>query len=262
MANSRNSEYKERLQQLKGSMGEQAKELAVPVAVDLVSGLTGWWIGRQMGRSSLALGLITYAGGKVHSLHEHIAREEQRLGVEDAENRPALSGFNPLYKNENRVYHGESPLVNLGFGMMLGGAFSQNNAVNGIDVEELSATEKATNAFSEIADDLKYRLYLDKLFKDEKTEKKTETKTEEQKGVSGLSEIDIFIAGDKLTKDLDMSKLDEYDNHLEQSAIDFDAKQSAPQDKSATPKVENVSGVKRKAREDYDDDLGEITRII
>lgn len=264
MANSRNAAYRERLQALKSNMGEQAKELAAPVALDLVSGLAGWWIGRQMGRASLAVGFLTYAGGKFHSLHETINREEQRIGVDDAEGRPVLSGFNPLYKNEDRVYHGESPLVPLGFGMMLGGAFAQNNAMNGTDGQELSATEKAKTAFGDIAEDLKYRLYLDKLFKDEKTEQKTEQKTDGETGVSGLSEIDIFIAGDKLTKDLDMSKLDELHDHIEQSAVDFDAKQAKIKTASPAPNLESVPSKAqgKKVQEDEGDEIGEITRII
>jgi hypothetical protein len=101
MAKSQSNEYREWLVALKSNPTEQAKELAIPVGVDILSGLTGWWIGRQMGRASLAIGFLAYVGGKVHSLHENIAREEQRIGIYDEEKRPALSGFNPLYKNPN-----------------------------------------------------------------------------------------------------------------------------------------------------------------
>ncbi len=226
MAKSQNNEYRDWLVELKGNPTAQAKELAIPVAVDIASGLTGWWLGRQMGRASLAVGFLAYAGGKVHSLHETINREEQRLGISDEQNRPALSGFNPLYKNPKRVYHGESPLVAFGMGMMLGGAFAKTNEVNGLNGEALSATEKAKSAFSDITEDLKYRLYLDKIFKGNTDEQKTEKKKEEI-AVNGLSDLDIFIAGERMTKDLDFSKLDEVDNHLEASAFDYDKKRSA-----------------------------------
>lgn len=257
MAISRSNEYRERLAALKNSVGEQTKELAAPIALDVASGLVGWWLGRQMGRASLLVGFLTYAGGKYHSLHETINREEQMAGSYDEENRMLMSGYHPLYKDENRVYHGDSPLSALGFGMMFGGAFSQTSAVNGTNGQELSATDKAKAAFDEIKDDLKYRLYLDKIFKDEK---QTENKAADNGGVSGVSEVDVFIAGDKLTKGMDLSKLDEFDKHVEESAIAFDEKQVAPKGQPATPKKDAVADPK----EDESDLLGEIssTRIL
>ena len=224
MANTRSSEYRQRLQLIKESFSAQAKELAMPVAIDLTSTLAGWWLGRQIGRASLAIGLVTYAGGKFHSLHEAIDREERQAAGYDENNRALLSGYNPLYKDEERFYHGESPLVHLGMGMMLGGAFAQS-AMNGVNGEPLSAIEKAKTSFTDIAADLKYRLYLDKIFGDKKGESSNDN-SETDKGVSGVDEIDVFLAEGK--KELDMSRFDDYDRRIQKSAEDFQNKKNAP----------------------------------
>jgi hypothetical protein len=229
-----NSEYREWLNELQSDYSAQAKELAMPVAIDVAGMLTGWWLGKQMGRSSLLLGFLTYAGGKVHTLHENIRREQERIGIDYEENKPALSGFNPLYNNPNRVYHGESPLVSIGMGMMIGGAFSADS-MNGIGGEELSATDKAKNAFSDIKEDLKHRLYLDKIF--QSGENNSEKKKEENP-VNGVSEVDLFIAGDKLGKEIDFSKLDQFDRQIENEAVNFQNK-GTPQKQTATATAYN-----------------------
>ncbi len=243
MAKSQSNDYRKRLAELKGSYGAQAKELVVPVAIDLASGLAGWWLGKQIGRASLLVGFATYAGGKFHSLHEDIKREELRLGVYDEDAKPALSGFSPMHNNESRVYTGDSPLCSLGLGMMLGGAFSPSTEKT---APPLGAIDKAKSAFSDIAEDLKYRLYLDKIFKGEQ---KQEEKKQEEKPVSGLTDVDVFMAGDKLTKDLDMSGLDNINDAVERAAADFDRQ-----------RAEGVSGFGR-TRSEYSEVAEEVNGL-
>lgn len=243
MAKSQSNDYRKRLAELKGSYAEQAKELVVPVAIDLASGFAGWWLGRQLGRSSLLIGLATYTGGKFHSLHEDIKREELRLGVYDEEAKRMLSGFSPMHNNETRVYTGDSPLCSLGLGMILGGAFAQNTEKT---APPLGAIEKAKSAFSDITEDLKYRLYLDKIFKGGQ---KQEEQKQEDKPVSGLTDVDVFIAGDKLVKDLDMTTLEKINEQVENSAIEFDRKRGGSMSGHDSPSrsyaefEEEVSGV-------------------
>lgn len=247
MAKSQNNEYRKRLEELKGSYVAQAKELAVPVGIDIASVFAGWWLGKQLGRSSLLIGLATYTGGKFHSLHEDIKREELRLGVYDEEAKPALSGFSPMHNSENRVYTGDSPLCSLGIGMMLGGASASTERradPNAPAAQPLGAIEKAKSAFSDITEDLKYRLYLDKIFKGGK---KQEEKSQQEQPVSGLTDVDVFVAGDKLVKDLDMSELEKINEQVENAAVEFNKKGSSMSGhesaSSSYTEFEEVSGV-------------------
>lgn len=234
MANYKKSPDRERLDRLKNSFGEQAKELAVPVLTDLVSIAGGWFAGRMIGRPSLLLGLVTYGAGKVHSLHETINREQKRLGKTDEETAPVLSGLNPLYKSEDRFYMGDSPLVPLGIGMMIGGAMGSGDGLGAID-QSLNAADKAKSTFTQLKEDLSYRLYLDKFFTP-KTEKNnlpapatvpatvpgTAAPAVEQKPVSGLGEIDVFVAGDAFNDEPEMKHLSRFEDQIKFSARDFD----------------------------------------
>lgn len=236
MTKAEEDEYKQRLELLKTSMAEQSKELIAPVAIDLASALAGWYIGKKIGRASLLAGLLTYGFGKFHSLHETVNREEQRLKDYDADNRPALSGLHPLYYNEERVYHGESPAVALGFGLMLGGAFSQVT---------LNGPEREQNPFSDIADDLKYRLYLDRFFTAQ------ENKSAEEKNLMGaVDELDVFLAKDKMLEGPESVKLDELDRANEQAAILFDAEGK---------QIETKQEKQLRGGGAQEDDLGEIS---
>ncbi|MEW6469658.1 MAG: hypothetical protein AB1458_12075 [Bacteroidota bacterium] len=209
-------EYVERLEMLRQSLKEQGKEIALPMLLDLASGFAGWYIGRKMGRASLLAGLAAFTLGKFHSLHETIAREQKYYSkLDDDDNRPALSGINPLFKDESRVYHGESPAVAFGFGLMLGGAFAQSDTVEGLG----EGAER--KPFSEIVSDLKYRLYLDKFFKDETKQEESVQQGEQQKAISGLEEVDIFLAE---KSGLNPQKLDEIEQQVEQAAIEFEKK--------------------------------------
>jgi hypothetical protein len=253
MANSKKSADIERLERLKGSMSEQAKELWLPVVTDLASVAGGWLTARLVGRSSLYLGLAAYGAGKVNSLHETINREQKRLGASQTDTAPALSGLNPLYKNEDRLYMGDSPLVHFGIGMMIGGATGVG--LGAVDAN-MSTADKLKSVATEIKEDLTYRLYLDKIFKP-KADKTalpapnavpgTAVPTVAQNPVSGLGEIDVFVAGDAFRDDPDMKQLSRLEDQLKISARDFDTQQrefipatvSTPS-LSATPQTEET----------------------
>ncbi|MCU0432515.1 MAG: hypothetical protein MUC87_03545 [Bacteroidia bacterium] len=255
MANYKKSPDVERLERLKGSFSAQAKELALPVLTDIASVAGGWITARVIGRPSFLLGLVTYGAGKVNSLHETINREQKRMGTSQSDNAPALSGLNPLYKNEERIYMGDSPLVHFGIGLMIGGAMGKATGLGAID-ESLSATDKMKTAFSEIKEDLTYRLYLDKLFtpKADKTTLPASTTTPgtavpaiATNPVSGLGEIDVFVAGDAFRDDPDMKQLSRLEDQLKISARDFDTQQReftpavvSTTSLSATPQAEEA----------------------
>lgn len=202
--------HAERLAQLKGNVGEQVKELAMPVLLDLLCGFGGWFAGKALGKSSLLVGAGLYFAGRYHSLRMAMTREEQREQSEAAakKNGRVANIMDKVY-GQNRVYYGESPLSTLGLSMMIGGATVSSATGR-------KANEGDKGAWQEIKDDLKHRLYLDKFFNKEETQN-----TEAAPAVSGIGEISYFLAGDQLTQDMNLSVLDNLDKEMEQAAINF-----------------------------------------
>ncbi len=238
---SKANSYSERLEQLKGSVGEQVKELAMPVLIDLACGFGGWFAGKALGQKSLLIGLGIYGIGRYHSLRMAMTREEQREQTEAAAKKDGrIANLMDKVYGQNRIYHGESPLSTLGMSMMIGGAtvaFAGSRKAN----------EGDKGAWQEIKDDLKHRLYLDKFFNKEETEN-----TQAAPAVSGIGEINYFLAGDSLTQDMNLSVLDNLDKQMEEAAISFQnqetryaapAPQSTADSFSGFPEVEELEEI-------------------
>lgn len=232
--------YSERLEQLKGSAGEQVKELIKPVLIDLACGFGGWFLGKYLGQKSLLIGLGVYGLGRYHSLRMAMTREEQREQTEAAAKKDGrIANLMDKVYGQNRIYHGESPLSTLGMSMMIGGATAFVGA--------RQSNEGDKGPWQEIKEDLKHRLYLDKFFNKTEEENKQATPA-----VSGIGEINYFLAGDSLTQDMNLSVLDNLDKQMEEAAISFQnqetryaapAPQSTADSFSGFPDVEELEEI-------------------
>jgi hypothetical protein len=226
---SKANSYDERLAQLKGNIPEQLKEVVMPVVMDLGCALIGWVAGRFAGQKSLLIGLGIYTVGKYHSVRMAMTQAEKRNAAEKAKTKDGkISGLIDKVYGENRVYYGDSPLATLGMAMIVGGAVGAS----------FGSKKVETNPWQEIKEDLKHRLYLDKFFEKKDEESKT---TEADKAVSGIGEIEYFLAGNELTQDLNLSELDKLDKKMEEEALRFSNRQIPAYTPSQT-KADSFSG--------------------
>jgi hypothetical protein len=227
---SKANSYDERLAELKGNIPEQLKEVVMPVVMDLGCGLLGWIAGRYAGQKSLLFGLAIYAAGKYHSVRMAMTQGEKRRAAEKAKSKDGkISSLIDKVYGENRVYYGDSPLATLGMAMIVGGAVGAS----------FGSKKTETTPWQEIKEDLKHRLYLDKFLA--KKEEET-TITEAEKAVSGIGEIEYFLAGNELTQNINLSELDKLDKKMEEEARRF----SEPQIPAYTPsqtKADSFSGI-------------------
>jgi hypothetical protein len=227
---SKANSYDERLAELKGNIPEQLKEVVMPVVMDIGCALAGWIAGRYAGQKSLLIGLGIYAVGKYHSVRMAMTQAERRNAAEKAKSKDGkISNLIDKVYGENRVYYGDSPLATLGMAMIVGGAVGSSIA---------SKTTEPANPWKEIKEDLKHRLYLDKIFV-KKEEENTTTETE--KPVSGIGEIEYFLAGNELTQNINLSELDKLDKKLEEEALRFNDQQIPAYTPSQT-KADSFSG--------------------
>lgn len=226
--------HAERLEQLKGNVGEQVKELAMPVLLDLLCGFGGWFAGKAIGKPSLLVGAGLYFAGRYHSLRMTMSREEQRVQTEAAAKKDGrITKLMDKVYGQHRIYYGESPLSTLGMSIMIGGAtvaFAGSRKAN----------EGEKGAWQEIKDDLKHRLYLDKFFN--KEEKEETQNAQATPAVSGIGEISYFLAGDQLTQDMNLSALDDLDKQMEQAAINFQNQETEYAAPAPQTTVDSFSG--------------------
>lgn len=228
---SKANSYAERLAELKGNFGEQVKEIIMPVIVDLACGGIGWYAGKKLGQKSLLVGLGLYVAGRFHGLHMAMKHEEQREATEKMKSKDGrLSKLIGNVYGENRVYYGDSPLSTIGMSMMVGGAVASS----------LGATEKQgeVGTWQEMKNDLKHRLYLDSFFNTK------EEGTQSDKDVKGIGEIEYFLAGNELTKGLNLSELDKLDKQMEEEALRFRSEKSVAESPYQT-KADSFSGLSR-----------------
>lgn len=262
MTNYKKSSDRERFERLKGSMSEQAKIVGLSVGLDLASIAAGWITARVVGRPSLLLGMASYGTGKVLGFREELAREERRINGSEksAEKFLSVNGVNTEKTFADDFYRNENLLVPFGFGLMIGGAMG-GGSLGEID-QTLSATEKAKSAFTQIKEDLTYRLYLDKLFKPKTatnnlpaatTVPGTATPEQTQAPVNGLGEIDVFVAGDAFANDPDMKQLSRMEDQLKISARDFDTRQRETQSTTVSSPVLSATPQMSNQYEDFED---------
>jgi|GEM_PF-3517251 len=214
-----------RLEQLEGNMGEQAKELMPPLLIDLASGLVGWWMGKTMKRASLLTGLAVYTAGRAHSLQMAMERERKRAGMVQAaeENKHALSGiFNRYTDVESKVYHGDSPLVAFGMGMILGGA-TNAASLNGTEKTGETFSDRAKRAWNEITGDLKYRLYLSKEQGGGAGAGENTAAENTAPPVGGTEDLQVFVPSRSGLEQFDMSGLDSLEQTVYEHANAFES---------------------------------------
>jgi hypothetical protein len=224
--------------ELKSSLVKQTQALAIPMVTDVVGGIVGWVLGRVTGKGSLYAGLAVYALGKYHTLHENISVQMQRDGYDvTKEGEPFLSGWSPYHQNTQRVYYGESPLVMVGMGMILGGATA---AFAGKKTKDEGFGQKAKTAFSEIWTDLKNRSYFVKEQQEQVTE---EVQAEEVETLSGKYHFSDLLFGDTSGESTQFEALDKIESDLQKMAVDFNQNSHNPVLEQKPQSVNSVDGL-------------------
>ncbi|MFO0356428.1 MAG: hypothetical protein ACK50A_05690 [Sphingobacteriaceae bacterium] len=113
-------------------------------------------------------------------------------------------------------YMGSSMATSFGMGMMASGGYQiGQGAVNGTSLSGLEGAKERMKAFGQ---NIKQRLYLDKIIKP----KEAETKEE---GTNGMGSVQYFKYPQRETQEIDMSGLDEIENAIARSGEQFQQKQ-------------------------------------
>lgn len=111
-------------------------------------------------------------------------------------------------------YMGSSMATSFGLGMMASGGYQiSSGAVNGLT--GLDGAKERMNAFKE---NIKQRLYLDKIIKPKDA-------AEKEEGTNGMGSVQYFKYPQKETQEIDMSGLDEIENAIARSGEQFQQKQ-------------------------------------
>jgi hypothetical protein len=119
-------------------------------------------------------------------------------------------------------FMGSESAASFGVGMMASGSYQTIAALSGTEQEGFEGVKERVLAFK---DDLKHRLFLDKLFP------ASEKKTEQDQGTNGMGEVQYFTYpnGKELegSNDLDMSALDRIERQVAESAKKYKASKEA-----------------------------------
>jgi hypothetical protein len=117
-------------------------------------------------------------------------------------------------------YMGSDGTASFGVGMMASGSYQAIAGLSGAEQDGFEGVKERVLAFK---DDIKHRLFLDKLFP--ATAKKTEK--EEDKGTNGMGDVQYFTYpnGKELegAEDIDLSALDRIEKQVEASAKKYKA---------------------------------------
>lgn len=111
-------------------------------------------------------------------------------------------------------YMGSSLATSFGLGMMASGGYQiSSGAVNG-----LSGLDGAKERMKAFKDNIKQRLYLDKIIKPKQAEEKEES-------TNGMGSVQYFKYPQQQNQELDMSGLDEIENAIARSGEQFQQRQ-------------------------------------
>lgn len=127
-------------------------------------------------------------------------------GLGKALGRPsALAGLGAAYLG---FYLGQPRLQSLGLGMVAGGSLP-GGSLKGVDGAEVSGLEGAKERLKEFGQDLKHRLYLDKIIKQKSVS-----------GIEGLGNVEYFKYPQQ-QEQLNMGALDAIENEIAGSGEEF-----------------------------------------
>ncbi len=143
-------------------------------------------------------------------------------------------------------YMGSDGAASFGVGMMASGSYQTlAGAMNGTEQEGFEGVKERLTTFKE---DIKHRLFLDKLFPaaTKTVAAKTETATETEQATNGMGEVQYFTYpnGKELegAGDIDLSALDKLEKRVEESAKKYEAVKEATKQESMSGGQENEIG--------------------
>ncbi|HTA27890.1 MAG TPA: hypothetical protein VK809_08880 [Bacteroidia bacterium] len=172
------------------TMKESALDTAKNTPIDIGAAIGGGFVGSAIGKPSLVTGAI-------------------------------ISGLSHFFKNKLGSMSRIGSMF--GVGIMAGGFAKSSGGVSGTDDKKKSG-EAAKERMKSYGEDLKQRLYLDKIPSTKKTEdkktenKKSSTEKEETKPVNGTENFYYPETEPRSKNEMDLSALEEFQEELQVSA--------------------------------------------